>query len=168
MVTILGAVARSENYFADRNRGVRLDGGNSKARELLDSIAITVTDASPCELPPLKRPPAISSERWKMACTLAGRSSNLRSTTSSRRLVERVSGISRSEAHFTAQMAMARLVGVNDPEEAYAAILEIGDQYCRPKYPLCHECPIKDHCASYTKRSLQSATQARRMTTRNG
>ena len=157
-----------ETYLSDSNRGARIDGGNGKARELLDSIAIAVADASPGEPPARESSPALSSERWKMAWTLAGKSSDLRSTTSSRRLVERVSGISRSEAHFTVQMAMARLVGVKDPEEAYAAILEIGDQYCRPRDPLCDECPIKGHCVWYTKRSLQSATPARRMTTHNG
>ena len=160
----------SGSYLADRNREAQLGGRNGKARELLDSIAIAVTDAdaSPDEPQARESPPGLSSERWKMAWTLAGRSSDLRSTASSRRLVERVSGISRPEAHFTAQMAMARLVGVNEPEDAYAAILEIGDLYCRPKDPLCDECPIKDYCISYMKRSFRPTTPSRRMTTRNG
>jgi A/G-specific adenine glycosylase len=65
-------------------------------------------------------------------------------------------------------MAMARLVGVNEPEDAYSAILEIGDQYCRPKDPLCDECPIKDYCISYMEGSFQSATPSGRMTAQNG
>ena len=155
-------------YLSDRNGQARLDGGNGKARELLDSIASAVADTGPDEPPGRESPPALSSERWKMAWTLAGRSSDLRSSTPSRRLVERACGISRSEAHFTTQMAMARLVGVNDPEEAYAAILEIADQYCKPRDPLCDECPIKGYCVSYTKQSFQSATPSRRMSTHNG
>ena len=159
-----------KSYLADRNREAKLDGRSGKARELLDSVAIAVADAyaSPDEPSAREGPPGLSSERWKMAWTLAGRNSDLRSTMSSRRLVERVSGVLQPEAHFTAQMAMARLVGVNEPEDAYAAILEIGDQYCRPKDPLCDECPIKDYCISYIKRSLQSATPSRRMTAQNG
>ena len=159
-----------ESYLADNNREAQLGGRNGRARELLDSIAIAVADADASldEPPARESPPGLSSERWKMAWTLAGRSSDLRSTTSSRRLVERVSGMSRPEAHFTAQMAMARLVGVNQPEDAYSAILEIGDQYCRPKAPLCDECPIKDYCISYMEGSFQSATPSGRMTAQNG
>ena len=157
-----------ESYLADRNRGARLDGRNGRARELLDGIALAVADASPDEPPPRESPPGLSSERWKMAWTLAGRSSDLRSTASSRRLVERVSGISGSEAHFTAQMTMARLVGMNEPEDAYAAVLEIGDQYCRPRDPLCDDCPIRSYCISYMQGNFQPATSSRRMTARNG
>ena len=158
----------TKTYLADSSRGLHLDDGNGKSRELLDRIAIAIGDANPGESPPRQSPSAISSERWKMAWTLAGRSSDLRSTTSSRRLVERVSGVSESEAHFTAQMVMARLVGVNDAQAAYAAILEIGDLYCRPKDPNCDECPIKGHCASYMKRSLSPTTTTQRMAPQNG
>ena len=158
----------TETYLSDSNRGTRIDDVNGKTCGLLDGIATAVADANPGEPPTRESPDGLSSERWKMAWTLAGRSFDLRSTTSSRRLVERVSGIGRSEAHMTAQMTMARLVGVDDPEEAYAAVLEIGDQYCRPRDPLCNECPLKSHCVWYTKRSSLSVTLARRMTTQNG
>ena len=142
------------SYLSDTGRENRLGGGNGRTRELLDNIARSFTDADP-GMPSMRvSPPLLSDERWKMAWTLAGKSSNLRSTTPSRRLMERFFGISQSESHFTAQIAMARLVGVNDPEDTYAAVLEIGEQYCRPKDPLCVKCPIKSFCVSYRKQSL--------------
>ena len=142
-----------KTYLSDKSRGARLGGGNGKSRELLDNIARDFGDTAPSELSKRISPPLLSDERWKMAWTLAGESFNLRCTTPAHRVAERVFGIKESESRLSAQTEMARLVGVHDPQASYAAILEIGDQYCRPEDPLCDECPIKEYCASFDRRS---------------
>ena len=141
-----------EKYLSDNSRGARLGGGNGRSRELLDNIARVFGETDPGDLSQQVSPPLLSDERWKMAWTLAGKSSNLRCTAPARRVAERVSGIKESESRFSAQTEMARLVGVHDPQASYAAVLEIGEQYCRPKDPLCDECPVREHCASFDRR----------------
>ena len=141
-----------EAYLSDRTREDRIGRVDGRSHDLLGNIARAFVDAHPGE-PSIKvSPPSMSVDRWKMAWTLAGKSSNLRCTAPARRVAERVSGIKRSESLLAAQTEMARLVGLHDTEAAYAAVLEIGEQFCRPKDPLCVECPIKEFCASYVER----------------
>ena len=136
-----------KTYLSDKSRGAHLGGGNGTSRELLDDIARDLGSTDPCELSKRGSPPLLSDERWKMAWTLAGESFNLRCTAPARRVAERFFGIRESESRLSARTEMARLVGVHDPQASYAAVLEIGEQYCRPKDPLCEECPVREHCA---------------------
>ena len=141
-----------ETYLSKKTTVDRMVGGNGKSSDLLDKIARIFSDAHPGEPSMRIGPPSMSVDRWNMAWTLAGKSSNLRCTAPARRVAERVSGIKQSESLLAAQTEMARLVGLHDTGSAYAAVLEIGEQFCRPKDPLCNECPIRKHCASFDGR----------------
>ncbi len=141
----------SATYLSDKRRKSSLVSDSGKDCEMLDEIAKTLSNSDLNEPPAQGLPPTLSAERWKVALTLAGRSHNLRPTTSTRRLVGRAFGNARPESQLTAQIAIARLVGVRDTSMAYAAVLEIGDRYCRPRDPKCEECPIKSFCVSYKR-----------------
>ena len=41
------------------------------------------------------------------------------------------------------------------------AIMEIGALICKPKSPLCHECPIKKRCISYKKKDFEIITKSK-------
>ena len=143
-------------YLSDRHSNSSLVSDSGKDCESLDNIA-EVLSISNLDEPPVQRSPAtLSAERWKVVLALAGKSYNLRPTTSTRRLVERAFGYANPESHLTAQIGIARLVGIRDARIAYAAVLEISEQYCRPRDPICEECPIKSFCVSYQKQSLGS------------
>ena len=150
-----------KTYLSDHTRRFVFTSDDSKAGELLDQIAIALTTMHQDQPSPKRFGFALSPERWKMAWTLAGKSHNLRPTASTRRLVSRVFGTEPSETHTTAQVAVARLIGVSQTNRAYAAVLEIGEQYCRPKEPLCEMCPINVFCASYGKPNLVSRNKER-------
>ena len=141
-----------EAYLSDRTREDRIGPVNGRFHDLLDNIARAFADAHPNEPSMQVTPPSMSVDRWKMAWTLAGKSSNLRCTAPARRVAERVAGIKHSESLLAAQTEMARLVGLHDTEASYAAVLEIGEQFCRRRNPLCAKCPIKEYCASYDER----------------
>ena len=79
---------------------------------MLSSIANVLAETSVDGASTTPRVAGLSSERWEMAMTLAGQSHNLRLTTATRRLVERVFGEAHPESHFAAQIAMARLVAM--------------------------------------------------------
>ena len=143
-----------KTYLSDGRKMSALASEDSKASELLDQIAIALTKMRQDQSFPKQNGLALSPERWKMAVTLASKSHNLRTTTSTRRLVSRVFGTEPSDTHSTAQVAIARLIGVNHTNTAYAAVLEISEQYCRPKDPLCEMCPVNVFCASYGKPNL--------------
>ena len=143
----------SATYLSDRNMRSGLNIG--KDFEILDEIATTLSNSDLNEPPAQGHPPTLPAERWKVALALAGKSHNLRPTTSTRRLVERAFGNASPESHLTAQIAIARLVGVHDTSMAYAAVLEIGDKYCRPRDPICEKCPIESFCVSYQKQRLE-------------
>ena len=143
-----------KTYLSDDTGKSDLIGEDNKAGELLDQIAIALTTMHQDQSFPPKNGLALSAERWKIAWTLAGKSHNLRPTTSTRRLVNRIFGTEPSETHSTAQVAIARLVGVNHTDRAYAAVLEISEQYCSPKDPLCEKCPMNVFCAFYEKANL--------------
>ena len=145
----------STTYLSDRNRKSSLDSDSGKHCEILDGIAKTLSNSDPNEPPAQGCPTTLSAERWKAALALAGKSDDLRPTTSTRRLVARAFGNANPESHMTAQIAIARLVGVRDTSMAYSAVLEIGDKYCRPKRPICEKCPIKSFCVFYQNQSLE-------------
>ena len=145
----------STTYLSDRNRKSSLDSDSGKHCEILDGIAKTLANSDPNEPPAQGCPTTLSAERWKAALALAGKSDDLRPTTSTRRLVARAFGNANPESHMTAQIAIARLVGVRDTSMAYSAVLEIGDKYCRPKKPICEKCPIKSFCVFYQNQSLE-------------
>ena len=141
-------------YLSERHRNSILVSDSGKDCEILDNIAEALSKSDLDEPPVQGSPATLSAERWKVVLALAGKSYNLRPTTSTRRLVERAFGNANPESHLTAQIGIARLVAVRDARIAYAALLEISEQYCRPRDPICEECPIKSFCVSYQKQSL--------------
>ena len=134
-------------YLSDDNRGFG-PGSDYKTKRTLDSIANSLAEMQQDGLSTNHSESGLSSERWKMAWTLSGMSHNLRLTAPTRRLISRVFQTTSAEAHYSAQVAIARLVGVDDASKAYAAVLEISEHYCKPKRPHCQTCPIRRFCAS--------------------
>ena len=143
-------------YLSARSAGSSFEGTSGKDCEILDNIAEVLSRGDLYEPPPRGSTHTLSTERWKIALALAGKSNNIRPTTPTRRLVERAFENTNPESHLTAQIAIARLVGVHDATMAYAAVLEIAEQYCKPRGPVCGECPITSFCDSYQKESLAS------------
>lgn len=41
------------------------------------------------------------------------------------------------------------LISEEDPAEFNQAIMELGALVCKPKNPLCHDCPLQDSCAAF-------------------
>ena len=142
-----------ETYLSDSKGKSELAHEDVKSRELLDRIADALTETQLDKSSTNHNGSAPSSERWKMAWTLAGKSHNLRLTGPARRLIGRVFQAPPSKTHYRTHVAIARLVGANHANGAYAAVLEIGEQYCKPRDPLCEACPINEFCASFGKAS---------------
>ena len=144
-------------YLSDdeRDSGLECDAG---VAESLDSIADALTEGQESTAAIWHNGAGLSSERWKMAWTLAGRSHNLRLTAATRRLVGRVFQTTTPEMHYSAQVAIARLIGVDHANRVYAALLEIAEHYCKPKDPLCDICPIHDFCSSYVRASVSQGS----------
>ena len=143
------------SYLSSRNRRSSIASDNGDDREILSNIAEALSRGDLDRPPPRGNGPTLSAERWKMAMALAGKSHNLRPTAATRRLAERAFGDPSPESHLAAQVAIARLVGINEASGAYAALLEVGEQYCRPRDPICGECPIKSDCVSYQKHGVE-------------
>lgn len=143
------------SYLSNRYNKSSFAGDNGKNREVLYNIAEALSTGDLDGQPPRGSGPTLSAERWTIALALAGKSHNLRPTAATRRLAERAFGISNPETHLAAQIAIARLVGIHEANIAYAALLEVGEQYCRPRDPICEECPINSFCVSYQERRLE-------------
>jgi A/G-specific adenine glycosylase len=61
--------------------------------------------------------------------------------------------------------AMARdFLGEGPPGEITQAVMELGALICRPRVPLCGECPLSDECLAYSKgnQSLRPVTGKRK------
>ena len=142
-------------YLSNRDGKSSIVGDAGEDREILSSIAEALSRGDMDKPPPRGSGPTLSAERWKIALALAGKSHNLRPTAATRRLAERAFGDPNPESHLAAQIAIARLVGIHETNVAYAAVLEIGEQYCRPRDPICGECPIKSVCVSYQEHRLE-------------
>ena len=129
---------------------------NGKAGDLVENLAKALTrHQGGCPITQVDTP-VMSADRWKIAWTLVGKSHDLRPTTATRRLVQRVFGNGQCVSNFTAQIGTARLVGVHDAHRAYAAVLEVSEQYCRRTDPLCECCPINKFCTAYQNQGQSS------------
>ena len=50
--------------------------------------------------------------------------------------------------------AMAYLVVGKSPGDFNQSVMELGAQICRPRNPICHECPIRSLCRAHRKRTV--------------
>ena len=137
-------------FLEDTQRDMILRSGRKDLEASLDEIASTLAQADADDLTGQalaqgRRFP----ERWRIAFTLSGLSENLRPTTATRRLTERIFGKGHPGSHFAFQTAMARIVGAKDTHRAYAAVLEVSEKFCRPREPLCSSCPVNRFCQLY-------------------
>jgi adenine-specific DNA glycosylase len=69
-------------------------------------------------------------------------------TTSAVRVAARVLGVNPSESRIDGQLLLVRLLASSEAASAYAALLEIGEQFCRPSTPRCDKCPMRRSCSS--------------------
>ena len=145
-------------YLSHRNRHSPPAFASGTNLAILDNVAEALFKVGLDELPVHLIPPTLSVERQKVVMTVAGKSYNLRPTAATRRLAGRAFGNGNAESHWTAQIGIARLVGLCHARFAYVAVLEIGEQYCRPRDPLCTECPIQSYCVYYQMHDLPSDT----------
>ena len=104
---------------------------------MLDDIAESLCKRGLDAIPVHLGTSTLSTERWRLLLTVAGKSHNLRLTAAARRLAKRALGNGHPESNWTSHIGIARLVGICDARIAYVAVLEIGEQYCRPRAPLC-------------------------------
>ena len=118
-----------------------------KGLQTLRIIAQALAQASgsnPCiEKLPISR---TQRKRMEVAATIAGQAEILHPTAVTCRVAQRVLGELPKGAHFGDQLLLSRLVGFKEPGRAYAAVLEIGDKFCRPGEPSCNSCPLVGLC----------------------
>ena len=107
----------------------------------------------------------LSPTRWEMARTLSGNGSILRPSAATTRVAERVFGESAEISHFTAQLLLARLIGVEETSRAYSAVLEVGEGICKPARPACGICPLSVACNYHMERNGVRPTLADRSAT---
>jgi adenine-specific DNA glycosylase len=62
------------------------------------------------------------------------------------RIVGRFFGETVQGSNTVSELLIARLTGIDDDGAAYAALLEVGDRFCRPSIPACRHCPLRQFC----------------------
>lgn len=94
------------------------------------------------------QPPASETQRKRIevGATIAGQAQFLHPTAATSRVAQRVLCKLPDGSHFGDHLLLSRLVGAREPGRAYAAVLEIGDKFCRPGVPSCDFCPLVGIC----------------------
>jgi DNA (cytosine-5)-methyltransferase 1 len=82
----------------------------------------------------------------EVARAIAGASSRRPVTAVTTRIVERVFGESVNGSRTHAELLIGRAVGVDETGRAYAALFEIGENFCTSAKTNCRECPLRQHC----------------------
>lgn len=87
-----------------------------------------------------------STDALDVARAIAGANSKRPVTALTRRVVERVFGESVNGSKTHAELLIGRAVGVDETGHAYAALFEVGEQFCTTVKTNCCECPLREHC----------------------
>lgn len=137
--------ADARSFLADSQREVAIRAtGQSKIIPTLTAIAKALSKK---EITVNLKIPGVSESQLEMALALAGLSAQRPIFTPVYRVAERVFGdyLERSSSGHE-QLTVARLVGVDAGGRAYAGVLEVADQFCKPISSDCDRCPLKQLC----------------------
>ena len=143
------------SYLADKQRHTVL---SALRKGTMDSHILTIAksllDTDTRELSSVAIP-EVSSERLKIALTLASHGDRVVVTSPSARVAERVFGEELNGSGRATQLSLARLVGIENPSRSYAAVLEVGDRFCLTHDPRCSDCPLQNLCQTGSKNTEQ-------------
>lgn len=96
--------------------------------------------------------PEVGESQLEMALALADLSHQRPIFAPIYRVVERVFGDEDERSSIGhEQLMVARLVGVDQGGRAYAGVLEVADQFCKPGVPECTRCPLNKFCFTASK-----------------
>jgi len=133
-------------FLSDRRRDAavrvldRLDAGKK-----LEELARSLTDKkSPADA--VGKIEGISPERIRLCNTLAGKNLSCDPTTPAVRVAARILGQQIPTSRTDGQLVLVQIVGASQSSLAYAALLEIAEQFCKPTDPACTACPIRKWC----------------------
>jgi DNA (cytosine-5)-methyltransferase 1 len=132
-------------FLADplRQAALRAIGRGSAESQLLQ-IARALAE-NPSRYP---YPGELTPKRLKLAGALCGIGHPPEPTSATARVAERVFGETAGDSKADGLLMLARMVGTRQTAPALAALLEIGDRYCRPAKPTCEPCPLSCLCAT--------------------
>ncbi|PSB33705.1 DNA cytosine methyltransferase [Stenomitos frigidus] len=96
--------------------------------------------------------PEVGENQLEMALALADLSHQRPIFAPIYRVAERVFGAEDERSSIGhEQLMVARLVGVDQGGRAYAGVLEVADQFCKPGVPECTRCPLNKVCFTASK-----------------
>ncbi|MEP0923398.1 DNA (cytosine-5-)-methyltransferase [Leptolyngbya sp. ST-U4] len=145
------------DFLADAGRETAVRAtGQGKLLPVLTEIAQSLVKASDTgEL----NIPGISGSQLELALALADLSDERPTFAPVYRVAERVfEDDDERSAIGHEQLMVARLVGEDKGGRAYAGVLEVADQFCKPADPECLRCPLRKLCT--TAQSTLSRQQA--------
>ena len=137
--------ADANSFLADSQRGAAIRAtGQSKILPTLSEIAKALSKQ---DITDSLKIPGVSESQLEMALALAGLSPQRPIFAPVYRVAERVFGESLERSSIGhEQLTVARLVGVDESGRAYAGVLEVADQFCKPVSSDCDRCPLNQLC----------------------
>jgi DNA (cytosine-5)-methyltransferase 1 len=97
-----------------------------------------------------------SAGSFKIAKSILGIISSRPVTSPAARVVERLFGVVVNSSRTYAELLIGRVVGVDETGLVYAALLETGELFCKPKNPNCDDCPLGHLCKYSIDRSRKT------------
>jgi DNA (cytosine-5)-methyltransferase 1 len=147
--------SRAENFLNDRQRHSKLTKHSwQNKNRFLTAIATRLVEAKEnSSLSTLSTGiPGFYSGSLEVAFAIAGLNSRRPVTAAARRVVERLFGESVNGSKTHAELLIGKVVGIDETGQAYAALLEVGELFCRIDRTECHLCPLEPFCHHAIKR----------------
>jgi DNA (cytosine-5)-methyltransferase 1 len=131
-------------FLADRRReaGLRILDRLATGQSL-EQIARHLARSTADTLPPIE---GVSAERVRLCIMLASAGVSYQPTAPAVRVAARLLGEEPTASRLEGQLLLVRVLGATQAAPAYAAILELAEQFCRPTAPACQACPLQIHC----------------------
>jgi len=137
---------RPEDYLQDELREAAIRAlGQGSVEPALNRLARALVEAGDKGVD-VSDIGSFASERLALARTLCGIDHHLPLGARSLRVAERVFGGQLNGCGVNSRLLAARLVGAGQDGQAYAGLLEVGEQFCLPSNPDCPRCPLEDLC----------------------
>jgi len=136
--------ADAKAFLADSHREIAIRAtGQSKLLPTLSAISKALSKETTDNM----KISGVSESQLEMALALAGLVPQRPVFASVYRVAERVFGESLERSSIGhEQLTVARLVGVDAGGRAYAGVLEVADQFCKPVSSNCDGCPLRHLC----------------------